>query len=107
MGTHFFQDLLEAQIYPLAISLDDPESVFNRDFFYNTPNILRQRLPGDEKLSNVMRLIDVNSYRPGFTLSLTMNDEKGLAIAYLVAESSQPAEKSKAGPENGKDRITE
>jgi hypothetical protein len=107
LGTHFFQDLLEAQIYPLAISLDDAESVFNRDFFYNTPNILREWLPGDEKLSDAMRLIEVSSYRLGFSLSLTMNDEKGLAIAYLVAEGNQPVEKSKTGAENGSGRVNE
>ena len=38
LGTHFFQDLLESQIYPLAIYLEDETSIFNREFFYNTPN---------------------------------------------------------------------
>ena len=39
-GTHFFQDLVEAKIYPLAIFLDDEDVVFNREFFYETPNSL-------------------------------------------------------------------
>jgi hypothetical protein len=107
LGTHFFQDLLEAQIYPLAISLDDPESVFNRDFFYNTPNILREWLPGDEKMVEDMRLIEVSSYRPGCSLSLTMNDEKGLAIAYLVAKDNKASEKNRPVTENGSGRITD
>jgi hypothetical protein len=33
-GTHFFQDLMEAHIYPLAVDLDDGDAVFNRNFFY-------------------------------------------------------------------------
>ncbi len=32
LGTHFFQDLLESQIYPLAICLDDPKTIFNNHF---------------------------------------------------------------------------
>jgi hypothetical protein len=35
-GTHFFQDLVEANIYPLAIYLEDPEVQFNQSFFYDT-----------------------------------------------------------------------
>ncbi|HZU86768.1 MAG TPA: PEP/pyruvate-binding domain-containing protein, partial [Anaerolineaceae bacterium] len=30
LGTHFFQDLLESQIYPLALQLDDPKTTFQR-----------------------------------------------------------------------------
>ena len=44
-GTHFFQDLLKSQIYPLAICLDDNDVIFNRDFFYRTPNALTGTLP--------------------------------------------------------------
>ncbi len=29
LGTHFFQDLLEAQIYPLAVNLDDERAYLN------------------------------------------------------------------------------
>ena len=32
-GTHFFQDLMEAQIYPLAVYLDDEDAIFNRNSF--------------------------------------------------------------------------
>jgi len=31
-GTHFFQDLVETQIYPLAISAEEPEDYLNLDF---------------------------------------------------------------------------
>jgi len=32
-GTHFFQDLVESNIFPLAIYLDDADVIFNHDFF--------------------------------------------------------------------------
>jgi hypothetical protein len=86
LGTHFFQDLLEGQIFPLAISLDDPQTVFNRAFFYDTPNHVSEWVQVDSPLLDCLRLIDVADYRPNHRLDLTMNDEKGQAIAYLVPE---------------------
>ena len=49
-GTHFFQDLVEARIYPLAVFLDDEEAFFNREFFYETPNRLLEYLHHRHKL---------------------------------------------------------
>ena len=83
-GTHFFQDLVEANIYPLAIDLEDEGVIFNRDFFYNTPNNLVDFIPVDDQLANCLRLIKVSSYRPGQSLSLVMDDERSRATAFLV-----------------------
>jgi hypothetical protein len=84
LGTHFFQDLIEAQIYPLAIYLDDEDMVFNRAFFYDTPNHLSDYLPKDKNFSKALRLIMVKDYRPGRLLDLVMDSNVGQAIAYLV-----------------------
>ncbi len=88
-GTHFFQDLVEANIYPLAIDLDDEDVVFNRQFFYHTPNHLADFIPVNEQLSNCLRLIKVSSYRPGHVLRLVMDDEDGRAAAYLVPKAEE------------------
>ncbi len=85
-GTHFFQDLLESQIYPLAVYLDDPEAIFNRAFFYDTPNHLSELLPQAHDLEDCLRLIEVDSYRPGSQIDLIMDDEKNQAVALLVAK---------------------
>ena len=69
LGTHFFQDLLEQQIYPLAIYLDDEQSIFNRDFFENTPNRVDEWITVDEKLRSSLRLIKVSDFRPGICAS--------------------------------------
>lgn len=82
-GTHFFQDLLESNIYPLAISFDDKDVIFNRDFFYNTPNHLSMFFPEDVGFSNCLRLISVDAYRFGQHLELVMDDEQGRSVAYL------------------------
>ncbi len=85
-GTHFFQDLVEANIYPLAVYLDDPDAEFNRPFFYDTPNRLDRFLPEAQDCADTIRLIEVASFRRGCHLDLVMDDEKGQAVAYLVPD---------------------
>ncbi len=95
-GTHFFQDLMEAQIYPLAVNLDDPDAIFNRAFFYDTPNRLTEWIDANQSLCNCLRLIDVEDFRLGHTLDLVMDDEEGQAVAFLVkveTEKSKSPEK--------------
>ena len=38
-GTHFFQDLMEANIYPLAIYLDDEDVIFKLGFLLRCPQL--------------------------------------------------------------------
>jgi hypothetical protein len=86
-GTHFFQDLVESNIYPLNVNLDDYDAVFNRGFFYQTPNHVSDYLHADAALLNSLRLIKVEDFSPGCTLSLVMNDEANKAVAFLKEES--------------------
>jgi hypothetical protein len=74
---------MESHIYPLNINLDDRDSVFNRDFFDETPNHLVDFLPADEVLLRTLRLIRVDDFRRGHSLSLVMDDNAGKAIAFL------------------------
>jgi hypothetical protein len=88
LGTHFFQDLMEAQIFPLAVNLDEPETIFNRDFFYNTPNSIGKLISCDEKTAQAIRLLAIEDYRPDHHLNLAMDDEAGVAVAYLSPNKS-------------------
>ncbi len=83
LGTHFFQDLLEAQIYPLAIYLDDPASIFNKAFFEGTPNRVEEFIELDPRLRDALRVIRVKDFRPGGHLRIVMSDEKSQAVAYI------------------------
>ena len=85
-GTHFFQDLVESNIYPLAIYLDDEDSIFNRDFFYHTPNRLLDLLPDAGHLSNCLNVLDVASFRPHHHMDLVMDAEQGRSVAFLVPD---------------------
>ena len=83
LGTHFFQDLMEAQIFPLAVNLDESGVSFRRDFFYDSPNSITNWIKCTETTCQAIRLITVSDYRPGHHLDLAMDDEAGLAVAYL------------------------
>jgi hypothetical protein len=86
LGTHFFQDLMEAQIYPVAINLDDTNTKFNHDFFYNTPNRLGHYIDSESGRDDCLRLIEVALLKPGHHLDLVMDDEKGQAVAFLAPD---------------------
>ncbi len=87
-GTHFFQDLMEAGIFPLNVNLDDRESAFNRSFFNQLPNHLADFLPEASDLAHALRLIRVSDFRPGSSLALVMDDEAPRAVAFLQADAS-------------------
>ncbi len=91
LGTHFFQDLLEAQIYPLAIFLDDDQSQFNRSFFYNALNCVREFIQADDAMQDCLRVIRVGDVRPGSEMQIVMNEEKNIAIGFLQKKSAKPA----------------
>ncbi|MFN2144440.1 MAG: PEP/pyruvate-binding domain-containing protein, partial [Anaerolineales bacterium] len=82
-GTHFFQDLLESSIYPLAIFLDDEDVIFNRPFFYETRNRVLEYLPDAESLTDVLRVIRVKDFRPNHAIHLIIDGEAGKAAAIL------------------------
>jgi len=85
-GTHFFQDLMEAHIYPLAVYRGDTENVFNRPFFYETPNHVAEWLPAEKIFEGVLRLVKVEDFRPCHHLTLVMKDEEGKAVAFLAPD---------------------
>ncbi len=86
LGTHFFQDLLESQIYPLALPLDDPRTRFNTEFFDSTPNHLEDWLPGSQALATSLKVIRVKDYDSKAHLKIVMNDDIGKAVAFLQRE---------------------
>ena len=86
LGTHFFQDLIESQIYPLAIYLDDPASIFNKKFFEETPNRVEEFIEIDARLLPALKVIRVTDFRPGAHMRIVMSDEKSQAVAYVEAD---------------------
>ena len=84
-GTHFFQDLVESNIYPLAIFPGEPGNPFNTSFFETALNALPVLLPGDARHADFVKVIDVPATTGGRTLELVMSGDEARALAYLAA----------------------
>jgi hypothetical protein len=82
-GTHFFQDLVEAEIYPLALYPDQGDAVFNWHFFRESPNVLAELLPDLARYADYVRVIDIPAVAQGRLMEVIMDDEEGRALGYL------------------------
>lgn len=81
LGTHFFQDLIEGNIYPLTIQ--NGQDLFAEAFFNDTPNRLSEWIKADEALQQRLRLICVADFRPGSELQIFMDQESSRALAFF------------------------
>ena len=89
-GTHFFQDLVEAEILYLPVYPDDDSTDFNTEFFTGSPNILKDLLPELSNLEEVMHVIDVKAVTGGSTAKVVADPRNRRAICFLDRESPKP-----------------
>ncbi len=82
-GTHFFLDLVEAQIFPLPLHPDDPDTLFNWRFFDESPNVLAELVPDWAEYAAYVKVIDVPAVADGRHLEIVMDDEADKALGYL------------------------
>jgi hypothetical protein len=82
-GTHFFQDLVEAKIHPLALYPEQSGAVFNWRFFRESQNVLADLLPESASYTDYVRVIDVPAVARGRFLEVIMDDEESKALGYL------------------------
>ncbi len=82
-GTHFFQDLVEDGIHPLALYPDEPGNVFNERFLTESPNSLPELLPSYRDLVGVVQVIDIPEVTGGMVLDVVMDGEADEALAFL------------------------
>jgi hypothetical protein len=100
-GTHFFQDLVEAQIRYLPLYPDDEGVVFNEGFLRGAPNALPDVLPEHARLAHVVRLIDVRRATDGRILRMLMNAETNEALAFLAPPGPEGEDVSALTPDAG------
>jgi hypothetical protein len=62
-GTHFFQDLVESDIFYVALFPQKKSVVFNKDKLLEMPNLLTSFLPEERQYENVVKVYDVDSGR--------------------------------------------
>jgi len=87
-GTHFFQDLVEADIVIVPLFPDDPGAVFNEDFLVNSQNILKDIVPEVKDSEQVVRVIHVPSVCNGELLQVYLDSyhQKGMGFFGATAE---------------------
>jgi len=94
-GTHFFQDLIEANILYVPIYPDQPGIIFRESFFRCSENNLGKILPEYSYLSDVVKVIDVPAANYGKKLAIHMNSNLEQAIAFLTDEQKSHIDKDK------------
>jgi hypothetical protein len=60
-GTHFFHDLVESNIFYVALFPQKESVVLNKERLLRMHNLLADVLPEDSKYDNVIRVYDVDS----------------------------------------------
>jgi hypothetical protein len=81
-GTHFFQDLMEAEIYPLAVYPDHPGDFFRREWLTRAKNWLEDILPGAPGPEGCAKLVNIPGEFGGRKLDIFMDGET--AVAFLA-----------------------
>lgn len=83
-GTHFFQDLVEAEIRYLPLYPDDEGIIFNTMFLQASKNFLADILPEYKHLGDVIKVIDVPQSTDGEILKVLMNAELEEAVGIIT-----------------------
>jgi hypothetical protein len=86
-GTHFFQDLVEAEIRYLPLYPDEDDVVFNEMFLTRTPSLLEELVPEFAALRDTVRVIDLRQATDNQVLYVLMNAELDEAVAVLTEPS--------------------
>jgi predicted nucleotidyltransferase len=104
-GTHFFQDLVEADIRYLPLYPDDDECILNLDFLRTSDSVLARVLPEFSQLEDCLRLIDVPSLSDGKVLRVLMNADLDEAVGLLAlpGEATESVGQSETANEASRD----
>jgi pyruvate, water dikinase len=83
-GTHFFQDLVEADIKYLPIYPDEENNYFNRDMFLNFENQLEKLVPEEKEMAEVIKLISLPHSELGTAITVVMDSDKQKGIGFIA-----------------------
>jgi pyruvate, water dikinase len=86
-GTHFFQDLVEANIRYLPLYPDEEGIVFNENFLLNSENVFAEFAPEFDSLAEIIHVIDVPQEMEGLNLRVMINADIETAIAIFAPPS--------------------
>ncbi len=87
-GTHFFQDLVEADIIIVPLFPDDPGAGLNESFLLQAPNLLGEVAPEVKECEAVVRVVEVPAAHPGEYLHLYMDGAHPKGVAFFGPQQS-------------------
>jgi len=90
-GTHFFQDLVEAQIRYLPLYPGEDENILNDGFFRGAENLLPELVPEFAHLAGTVKVVEVGREAEGQVLRVLLNSDLGEGVG-LLAEPGMPPE---------------
>jgi hypothetical protein len=93
-GTHFFQDLVEAEIRYLPLYPDINGGIFNQDFLMHSENTLTRFLPEFDHLEGTLKVINVMESTGGLVLRILLNGDDDEALAFFVDETNAASYKT-------------
>jgi hypothetical protein len=82
-GTHFFQDLVEADIEIVPLFPDDPGVILNEPFLLNSENLLARVAPEVKNCEKVVRVIHVPSVWGGDYLQLYLDADSQQGVGFF------------------------
>jgi len=88
-GTHFFNDLVEARIVPIALFPDQPETLFREEFFHNSHNQLLSLASDLGLYESVVHVIHVPRSSNGRFLQIYQDSEGQKGIGFLDFPASE------------------
>jgi hypothetical protein len=93
-GTHFFHDLVEAQIIYLPVYPADASAEFRNRFFETAPNVLLELLPHAGEYESVLRLIDVPEATGGAFAQVVADAQRRHAVCFLDQVATKVSQES-------------
>jgi hypothetical protein len=82
-GTHFFQDLVEADIVIVPLFPDDPGVILNETFLLSSENLLARVAPEVKNCEKVVRVIHVPSACGGDYLQLFLDADSQRGVGFF------------------------
>jgi hypothetical protein len=88
-GTHFFADLVEADIAIMPLYPDNPGCMLSEDFLLGSENALARTDPALADLSEVIHLVHVPAVRDGMLLQVSLDGESQEGIGWFAKGSDR------------------
>jgi pyruvate, water dikinase len=89
-GTHFFQDLVEADIIPLPLFPEQPDNYLNLSLLSNAVSCLPKDVSIPAEYEQVIKLIDFAQASGGRLLQLRLDSHSKRGIAFLAQRTVVP-----------------